>query len=59
LRKTRAITSAQELEVELDNGRLVALIQIFQSDVNATNVYMVINRTGLHKAWIENMLPTL
>ena len=59
LRKTRAITRAQELEVDLDDGKLAALIRIFQSDVNAADAYMVINRAGLRKAWIENTLPIL
>ncbi len=32
---------------------------IFQSDVNAADVYMVINRAGLCKVWIEDMLPMI
>jgi len=59
LRKTRAITCAQELEVDLDDGKLAALICIFQSDVNAADAYMVINRAGLRKAWIEDTLPIM
>jgi hypothetical protein len=59
LRKTRAITRAQELEVDLDDGKLAALIRIFQSDVNAADAYMVITREGLRKAWIEDTLPII
>jgi hypothetical protein len=59
MRKTRAITRAQELEVDLDDARLAALIRIFQSDVNAADAYMVINRAGLRKAWIEDTLPIM
>jgi hypothetical protein len=59
VRKTRAITRAQELEVDLDDGKLAALIRIFQSDVNAADAYMVIKRAGLHKAWIEDTLPVI
>lgn len=59
VRKTRAITRAQELEVDLDDGKLAALIRIFQSDVNAADAYMVINRAGLRKAWIEDTLPMI
>jgi hypothetical protein len=59
VRKTRAITRAQELEVDLDDGKLAALIRIFQSDVNAADAYMVINRPGLRKAWIEDTLPIM
>jgi hypothetical protein len=59
LRKTRAILRAQELEEDLDDGKLAALIRIFQSDVNAADAYMVIKRPGLRKAWIEDTLPTI
>lgn len=57
LRKTKAILRAQELEEDLDDGKLAALIRIFQSDVNAADAYMVIKRPGLRKAWIEDTLP--
>jgi len=59
VRNTRAITRTQELEVNLDNGKLAVLIHIFQSDVNAADAYMVINRVGLCKAWIEDTLPMI
>ena len=59
MRKTRAITRAQELEVDLDDGKLAVLIHIFQSDVNAADAYMVINQAGLHKVWIEDTLPMI
>ena len=55
--KTKAILRAQELEEDLDDGRLAALIHIFQSDVNAADAYMVIKHLGLRKAWIEDTLP--
>jgi hypothetical protein len=57
LRKTRAILYAQELEE--DDGKLAALIHIFQSDVNAANAYMVIKHPGLCKAWIDDTLPAM
>jgi len=59
LRKTRAILCAQELEEDLDDGKLAALIHIFQSDVNAADAYMVIKRPGLCKAWIKDTLPVM
>ena len=58
-RKTKAIQRAQELEEELDDTRLAALIRIFQSDVYAADAYMVIKRDGLRKAWIESTLGSL
>jgi hypothetical protein len=45
--KTKAIMRAQELEEDLDDEKLSALIQIFQSDVNAADAYMVIKWPGL------------
>ena len=57
LHKTKAILRAQELEEDLDDGKLAALIRIFQSDVNAADAYMVIKCLGLRKAWIEDTLP--
>jgi hypothetical protein len=59
LRKTKAIMRAQELEEDLDDEKLAALIWIFQSDVNAADAYMVIKQPGLRKAWIENTLPSI
>ena len=40
--KTKAIQQAQELELDLDDERLVLLIQIFQTDVNAADAYMAL-----------------
>jgi hypothetical protein len=50
---------AQELEENLDDEKLGTLIRIFQSDVNTADVYIVIKRPGLRKAWIENTLPSI
>jgi hypothetical protein len=55
-RKTKAIQRAQELEEELDDDRLAALIRVFQADVSAADAYLVIKRDGLRKAWIASTL---
>jgi hypothetical protein len=55
-RKTKAIQRAQELEDELDDDRLAALIRVFQADVNAADAYLVIKREGLRRAWIASTL---
>jgi hypothetical protein len=59
LHKIRAILRAQELEEDLDDGKLAVLIHIFQLDVNAADAYMVIKCPGLRKAWIEDTLPAM
>ena len=58
-RKTKAIQRAQELEVDLDDKKLVSLIRIFQADVNAADAYMVLEREGVRKLWIESTLSAL
>ena len=58
-RKTKAIQQAQELELDLDDEKLVSLIRIFQADVNAADAYMVLKREGVWKLWIESTLSAL
>ena len=41
-RKLKVIQHAQELELDLDDERLVLLICIFQVDVNAADAYKVL-----------------
>ena len=57
--KTKAIQWDQELELDLDDEKLVSLIQIFQADVNAVDAYMVLKREGVQKLWIESTLLAL
>ena len=54
--KMRAMEQAQELESELDDTRLVALLGLFQSDVSAADAYLVLKRDGLRKVWVESKL---
>lgn len=58
-RKRNAIERAEELETELDDERLVQLINIFETDVSAADAYMVIKRDGLRKAWVKAKLAPL
>lgn len=55
-RKTMAMTRAQELETDLNDTRLVALIGLFQADVSAADAYLVLKRDSLRKVWVETML---
>ena len=59
LYKTMAILDVQELEEDLEDVKLAALICIFQADANAADVYMVIKCLRLCKACVEDMLPGL
>ena len=45
--KTMAIQQAQELELDLDNEKLVSLIHIFQANVNMADAYLVLKREGV------------
>ena len=47
--KMQAMEHAQELETELDDECLVALIGLFQTDVSAADVYLVLRCNGLQK----------
>ena len=51
-RKTMAIERAQDLESDLDNIHLVALIGLFQTDVSAADAYLALKRDGLRKVWV-------
>ena len=55
-RKMRAMERAQELETDLDDKHLVALIGLFQTDVSAADAYLVLKRDGLCKVWVESKL---
>ena len=57
-RKTKAIIRAQELEVDLEDEKLVSLIHIFQTDVNAADAYMVLKRDRVRKIWVKSTLDT-
>jgi hypothetical protein len=58
LRKCRAIRSAQEVEVELTNQQLIALVNLFCSDVGAADTYMELKHEGLRKAWVMDQLES-
>jgi hypothetical protein len=58
LRKRHAIRSAQEVEVELTNQQLVALVNLFHSDIGAADTYMELKRKGLRKAWVMDQLES-
>ena len=57
-RKTKAIIQAQELEVDLEDEKLVSLIHIFQTDVNAVDAYMMLKCDGVQKIWVKSTLDT-
>jgi hypothetical protein len=44
--------------VELTNRQLVALVNLFRSDVGAADTYMELKREGLRKAWVMDQLES-
>jgi hypothetical protein len=54
IRKRCAIRSAQELEVDLSDTDLAALVDLFRSDVSAADTYMELKWDSLRKVWITN-----
>jgi hypothetical protein len=58
LHKCRAIQSAQEVEVELTNQQLIALVNLFCSDVGVADTYMELKCEGLRKAWVMDQLES-
>jgi hypothetical protein len=55
-RKRTAICQAQELETDLAIEHVVALIHIFEGDVNAADAYVVLKHEELRKLWVCSKL---
>jgi hypothetical protein len=58
LHKCRVIQSAQEVEVELTNRQLIALVNPFHSDIGVADTYMELKHEGLRKAWVMDQLES-
>jgi hypothetical protein len=59
IRKCCAIHSAQELEVDLSDTDLAALVDLFCTDVSAADTYIELKQDGLRKVWITNQLSRI
>jgi hypothetical protein len=59
IHKCCAIRSAQELEVDLSDTDLAALVNLFHTDVSAADIYMELKRDSLRKVWITNQLSRI
>jgi hypothetical protein len=59
IHKRHAIRSAQELEVDLSDTDLTALVDLFHTDVSAVDTYMELKRDSLRKVWITNQLSRI
>lgn len=59
MRRRRAIRTAQDLEDDLSDEHLAALVNIFIADVNAADAYMELKRVGLRKAWVADRLKNV
>jgi hypothetical protein len=54
--KRKAMDRLQECETDLDDDRLIALIDLFKTDVNAVDAYVVLKRESTRKAWVRKQL---
>jgi hypothetical protein len=59
IHKCHAIHSAQELEVDLSDTDLAALVDLFHTDVSAADTYMELKWDSLRKVWITNQLSRI
>jgi hypothetical protein len=57
--KCHAIHSAQELEVDLGDTDLAALLDLFYTGVSAADMYMELKWDSLRKVWITNQLSRI
>ncbi|KDR83286.1 hypothetical protein GALMADRAFT_221190 [Galerina marginata CBS 339.88] len=53
VRKTEAMERVQRLETGLSDRYIVALIDLFQEDVSAADVYLTLTREGVRKEWVK------
>jgi hypothetical protein len=56
--RDKAVKCAQELETDLDNARLIALLDVFADTFHA-NVYLSFECEALRKVWVEKRLSEL
>ncbi|RPD70630.1 hypothetical protein L226DRAFT_525741 [Lentinus tigrinus ALCF2SS1-7] len=54
--KQKAMIQVQQLETDLSDDQLVSLINIFQLQAGAADAYLVLQREGLRKAWVQDKL---
>lgn len=52
-RKAKAMQRAQELETTLSDRRLVALIDLFRSDITMADTYLSLKRDSIRKEWVH------
>ena len=57
-RKTEAMRRIQ-LETDLSDDDILRFIDLFQTDVDSADAYLILERPGLRKRWIESKLRQL
>lgn len=55
-RRQKAMARLQEIETDLDDARLVALIDLFKTNTSEADAYMSLQREGLRKKWVDKQL---
>jgi len=56
-RKSKAMEQLQDLE--LDDDRLIAVMQLFKSDADAADMFVAMKRESTRRAWIQSELVKL
>jgi hypothetical protein len=55
-RRKKAMTRLQEIETDLDDARLIALIDLFKTDTSEADTYMSLQHDVLRKKWLQKLL---
>ena len=45
--------------LELDDDRLIAMMQLFKSDIDAADMFLAMKRESTRKSWIQSELMKL
>ena len=46
-------------DLDLDDDRLIAMMQLFKSDADAADMFVAIKRESTHKTWVQSELTKL
>ena len=58
-RKSKAMEQLHDPGLELDDDRLIAMMQLFKSDTDAADMFLAMKRESTRKTWIQSELLKL
>jgi hypothetical protein len=58
-RKRKAMDLLQESEPDLDDRRLIAIMNLFKVDADAADMYIAMRRESTRKAWLQSQFDQL